>query len=93
MLDALDAGGRDHLTAVKRDLHRERLIAKSAGPLKVWRAPEPPPGCSGARAAAEAAATREWLRIAEAEERELAAARGRLVAPDPGPEFGGVDKP
>lgn len=76
---------------MKRDLKAERAIANSL-PLKMWKPPAPPAGLGGAQAAAAAATTREWLRRAEAEERELQAARGRLVAPDPGPEFGGVDK-
>ena len=68
---------------MQRDLKRERLIAKAAGPLTVWRRPperRPPP--------VRARETRDWLRKAEAELHELEEAGDRLAGPDPGPEFG-----
>ncbi len=75
---------------MERDLKRERLIAKSVGPLKMWQRPaerrQPP---------VRARETREWLRRAESELRELESGGDRLEEPQPGPEFGdeeGVDE-
>jgi hypothetical protein len=68
---------------MKRDLKRERAIAKAAGPLSMWR---PPPDRAPPVRAREA---REWLRRAEAELAELEASPLDPDHPGPGPEFGG----
>jgi hypothetical protein len=67
---------------VKRDLQRERAIAKALGPLKVW---SPTPERRPARLTARD--TLAWLRQAEREREELNNSPDADHSSDIGPEF------
>ena len=67
---------------IGRDLKRERLIAKSSGPLKVWQ-PSPTPAVP--KVTSKDAS--KWLREHERIQRELKAAK-HIEGDGIGPEFG-----